>query len=194
MHRPGGFTERVAVPSSALHELARRTCRGDRGDGRAAGQRRARPVQRGAGRRAPARHHRLGNDRAGVPAGGQTARFPDVTWWTGPGSDSPRPNDSGPPRASWSFRRVRRDRRRRRGRGDARRGISHLRPGGTAVWLGLAESDSGFDGNLLVRSEHRVVGSFAYSPDDFTAALAMAGRLDLSWWTAGRWRIRWPRS
>src|SRR4029079_8967448 len=72
------------------------------------------------------------------------------------------------------------------GAGAPRRdGISHLRPGGTAVWLGLAESDSGFDGNLLVRSEHRVVGSFAYSPDDFPPALALAGRPGLSLGKAG---------
>jgi threonine dehydrogenase-like Zn-dependent dehydrogenase len=59
-----------------------------------------------------------------------------------------------------------------------------LRPGGTGVWLGLAESDAGFDGSDLVRSEKRVVGSFAYSPDDFAAAVSLAPRLDLGWATA----------
>jgi threonine dehydrogenase-like Zn-dependent dehydrogenase len=64
--------------------------------------------------------------------------------------------------------------------------LEGLRPGGTSIWLGLAEADSGFDGNGLVRAEKRVVGSFAYSPQDFTAAVAMASGLDLGWSTAIR--------
>lgn len=62
--------------------------------------------------------------------------------------------------------------------------VEGLRPGGTSVWLGLAEAGSGFDGNGLVRGEKRVVGSFAYSPEDFASAVAMAPRLDLGWSTA----------
>jgi threonine dehydrogenase-like Zn-dependent dehydrogenase len=62
--------------------------------------------------------------------------------------------------------------------------VEHTRPGGTSVWLGLAEADAGFDGNGLVRGEKRVVGSFAYSPDDFAAALTMAPSLQLDWATA----------
>lgn len=61
--------------------------------------------------------------------------------------------------------------------------VDRLRPGGTSVWLGLAEPDSGFDGNALVRGEKRVVGSFAYTPDDFAAALVRAQHLDLGWTT-----------
>ena len=34
-----------------------------------------------------------------------------------------------------------------------------------------------FDGNGLVRGEKRVVGSFAYTPADFTVALGLALRL-----------------
>jgi threonine dehydrogenase-like Zn-dependent dehydrogenase len=61
--------------------------------------------------------------------------------------------------------------------------IAHLRPAGTSVWLGLADAEAGFDGNDLVRSEKRVVGSFAYAADDFARALALAPLLDLSWST-----------
>ncbi|GIH16169.1 alcohol dehydrogenase catalytic domain-containing protein [Rugosimonospora africana] len=64
-----------------------------------------------------------------------------------------------------------------------RAGIDRVRPGGTCVWLGLADPDPGFDGNALVRQEKRVVGSFAYSPDDFATALALAAELDLDWTT-----------
>jgi threonine dehydrogenase-like Zn-dependent dehydrogenase len=61
--------------------------------------------------------------------------------------------------------------------------VQHLRPGGTAVWLGLTSTDAGFDANDLVRFEKRVLGSFAYTPDDFAAAVAMASQVDLSWGT-----------
>lgn len=62
--------------------------------------------------------------------------------------------------------------------------ISHLRSGGTTVWLGLAEEAAGFDGRDLVRSEKTAIGSFAYTPADFAAALEAAGDLDLSWTTS----------
>ena len=52
------------------------------------------------------------------------------------------------------------------------------------MWLGLAEPDAGFDGNGLVRGEKRVVGSFAYSPEDFATAVTLASSLDLGWATA----------
>ena len=62
--------------------------------------------------------------------------------------------------------------------------VEHVRPGGTSVWLGLAEAEAGFDGNGLVRGEKRVVGSFAYSPEDFADAVRLASSLDLGWATA----------
>lgn len=62
--------------------------------------------------------------------------------------------------------------------------VEHVRPGGTSVWLGLAEAEAGFDGNGLVRGEKRVVGSFAYSPEDFALAVSLASSLDLGWATA----------
>jgi threonine dehydrogenase-like Zn-dependent dehydrogenase len=64
-----------------------------------------------------------------------------------------------------------------------RTSVERLRPGGTTVWLGLAETGVGFDGNDLVRNEKRVLGSFAYTPADFAGALAMAPHLDLGWAT-----------
>jgi threonine dehydrogenase-like Zn-dependent dehydrogenase len=59
--------------------------------------------------------------------------------------------------------------------------VEHQRPGGTAIWLGLAASEPGFDANALVRSEKRVLGSFAYSDEEFAQATAMIGEWDLAW-------------
>jgi threonine dehydrogenase-like Zn-dependent dehydrogenase len=61
--------------------------------------------------------------------------------------------------------------------------VDRLKPAGTCVWVGLAEQEPGFDGNALVRMEKRVVGSFAYTPDEFASALALAPRVDLDWAT-----------
>jgi threonine dehydrogenase-like Zn-dependent dehydrogenase len=59
--------------------------------------------------------------------------------------------------------------------------VAHQRPGGVAVWLGLAEEEAGFDASALVRSEKRVLGSFAYSDGEFTAAMALVREWDLTW-------------
>ncbi len=59
--------------------------------------------------------------------------------------------------------------------------VERQRPGGVAVWLGLAEPDPGFDAAGLVRGEKRVLGSFAYSDDEFTATAQRLGEWDLSW-------------
>jgi threonine dehydrogenase-like Zn-dependent dehydrogenase len=61
--------------------------------------------------------------------------------------------------------------------------VERLRPGGTGIWIGLASTAPGFDGNALVRTEKRIVGSFAYHPDEFVDAIALAGRVDLDWTT-----------
>jgi len=61
--------------------------------------------------------------------------------------------------------------------------VTALRNGGTAVWLGLSSSDSGMDGAALVRGEKRVVGSFAYTPDEFDRAVDLAAGVDTSWTT-----------
>jgi threonine dehydrogenase-like Zn-dependent dehydrogenase len=59
--------------------------------------------------------------------------------------------------------------------------VRHQRPGGTAVWLGLAEEAAGFDANALIRAEKRVLGSFAYSDQEFGQAAELLRGWDLSW-------------
>jgi threonine dehydrogenase-like Zn-dependent dehydrogenase len=59
--------------------------------------------------------------------------------------------------------------------------VRHLRPGGTAVWLGLADDAAGFDANALIRAEKRVQGSFAYSDEEFARAAELLRDWDLSW-------------
>lgn len=59
--------------------------------------------------------------------------------------------------------------------------VARLSPGGTTVWLGLAAPEVTLDGNLLVRGERQVVGSFAYAPAEFAAAVELIGELDNSW-------------
>jgi threonine dehydrogenase-like Zn-dependent dehydrogenase len=59
--------------------------------------------------------------------------------------------------------------------------VAHQRPGGVAVWLGLAGEEAGFDGNALIRSEKRVLGSFAYHDEEFAQATARIGDWDLTW-------------
>ncbi len=61
--------------------------------------------------------------------------------------------------------------------------VEYLRPGGTAVWIGLLSPNAGFDGQEIVRAEKRVVGSYCYTPRDFDAALDLATRVPLDWAT-----------
>jgi len=53
--------------------------------------------------------------------------------------------------------------------------VELLRPGGTAVWIGLHGSDTGVDGLALIRTEKRVLGTFCYQDLDFRAAVSMIG-------------------
>lgn len=62
--------------------------------------------------------------------------------------------------------------------------IDLLRPGGTAVWIGLLSAESSFDGQEIVRSEKRVIGSYCYLPDDFATALALAEQVPADWTTS----------
>jgi threonine dehydrogenase-like Zn-dependent dehydrogenase len=64
-----------------------------------------------------------------------------------------------------------------------RTSVDHTRPGGTTVWLGLAEDAVTFSGNTVVRAEKIVRGSFAYTANEFAEAVELAPRLDLSWTT-----------
>lgn len=65
-----------------------------------------------------------------------------------------------------------------------RTSLAHLRPGGTAIWIGLAQDDVEVSGNSVVRNEQVIRGSFAYTPAEFAEAVAIAPSLDLSWTTA----------
>ena len=62
--------------------------------------------------------------------------------------------------------------------------VAHQRPGGAAVWLGLLDTDAGFEGPDLVRGEKQVLGSFAYSDEEFRRAADLVGGWDLSWVSA----------
>ena len=59
--------------------------------------------------------------------------------------------------------------------------VQHQRPGGVAVWLGLAEQAAGFDAPALVRGEKSVLGSFGYTDDEFDGATALLRDANLSW-------------
>jgi threonine dehydrogenase-like Zn-dependent dehydrogenase len=59
--------------------------------------------------------------------------------------------------------------------------VDRQRPGGLAVWLGLADAEPGYDAAALVRSEKRVIGSFAYSDEEFAEAAGLLGGWDLAW-------------
>lgn len=59
--------------------------------------------------------------------------------------------------------------------------LAALRPGGSAVWLGLAEDQSAISGHTVVRQEQSILGSFAYADADFAEAIELAPKLDLSW-------------
>lgn len=66
-----------------------------------------------------------------------------------------------------------------------RQGIDMVEPGGRVVWIGLHEDDTVVPGNLIVRKEIEVVGSFSYSDLDFQRALTLietkAVTADSSW-------------
>jgi threonine dehydrogenase-like Zn-dependent dehydrogenase len=59
--------------------------------------------------------------------------------------------------------------------------VLHVRPGGAAVWIGLNQPAPGFDALALVRTEKRVLGSFAYTDDDFNHAIGLLRDWDLTW-------------
>lgn len=53
-----------------------------------------------------------------------------------------------------------------------------LRPGGTAVWIGLHGPDTGVDGMAVIRTEKRVLGTFCYQDLDYRAAVARIAALE----------------
>lgn len=62
-----------------------------------------------------------------------------------------------------------------------RMAMGHLRPGGTCVWIGLHSPDAGFDGQDLIRTEKRVVGTFCYHDVDYRHAIDFVRGLDPAW-------------
>jgi threonine dehydrogenase-like Zn-dependent dehydrogenase len=64
-----------------------------------------------------------------------------------------------------------------------RQSLELLRPGGTAVWVGLHGADPGFDGLSLIRTEKRVLGTFCYQDQDFRAAVDRVATLSADWIT-----------
>jgi threonine dehydrogenase-like Zn-dependent dehydrogenase len=64
--------------------------------------------------------------------------------------------------------------------------VDRLRPGGTAVWIGLHGPEAGFDGQALIRSEKRIVATFAYLERDFAAAVDLAAGLEDTSWVTSR--------
>ena len=68
------------------------------------------------------------------------------------------------------------------GTSDTRRAsVSQLRPGGTAVWIGLHHPDAGLDTLALIRNEQRVLGTFCYQEQDYRAAILRAATLEPDW-------------
>jgi threonine dehydrogenase-like Zn-dependent dehydrogenase len=61
--------------------------------------------------------------------------------------------------------------------------VLRVRPGGQAIWIGLARAEATIDGNDLVRGERHIVGSFAYGPAEFAEAVALSAECDLGWST-----------
>jgi threonine dehydrogenase-like Zn-dependent dehydrogenase len=62
-----------------------------------------------------------------------------------------------------------------------RASVDLLRPGGTAVWIGLHGSDTGVDGLGVIRQEKRILGTFAYEDQDFRAAISRVATLSGEW-------------
>jgi 2-desacetyl-2-hydroxyethyl bacteriochlorophyllide A dehydrogenase len=72
------------------------------------------------------------------------------------------------------------------GRGDVRAAaLRTVRPGGAVVWVGQAEEEVTVNGGDLVRSERKIFGTYAYTGEDFSAALALlaSGRVDAITWS-----------
>lgn len=61
--------------------------------------------------------------------------------------------------------------------------VERCRPGGSAVWIGLAADDVSLAGNPIVRGGKHINGSFAYTPEEFDTAVRLAPSLDLAWGT-----------
>ncbi len=59
--------------------------------------------------------------------------------------------------------------------------VALIRPGGTAVWLGLHGEDSEVDELAMIRNEKQIVTSFCYDRNDFEIAVRLASELKPDW-------------
>jgi threonine dehydrogenase-like Zn-dependent dehydrogenase len=62
--------------------------------------------------------------------------------------------------------------------------VLRVRPGGHAVWIGLARAEATIEGNELVRGQRTILGSFGYRHEEFTEAVALCADCDLGWATS----------
>jgi threonine dehydrogenase-like Zn-dependent dehydrogenase len=56
-----------------------------------------------------------------------------------------------------------------------------VRPGGTAMWVGLHGPDADLDGRAMIRNELRVLTTFGYSSHEFAIAVDFVSRLTPDW-------------
>jgi len=61
--------------------------------------------------------------------------------------------------------------------------VLRVRPGGHAVWIGLARAEATIEGNELVRGQRTILGSFGYRSEEFAEAVALSADCDLGWST-----------
>lgn len=59
--------------------------------------------------------------------------------------------------------------------------VESIRPGGTAIFLGLHSDAPGFDGRDVIRNEKRVAGSFCYTDADFSEAVPLSSAVRAEW-------------
>ena len=72
------------------------------------------------------------------------------------------------------------------GRSDVRAAaLKAVCPGGVVVWIGQAEEEVTVNGGDLLRAERRIQGSYGYTPEDFSKAVAALadGRIDTTSWS-----------
>lgn len=62
-----------------------------------------------------------------------------------------------------------------------RNAVESVRPGGTAVLVGLHSPEFAVAGGPVVAGERTIRGSFAYTPDEFIESIGLARSLDTRW-------------
>jgi threonine dehydrogenase-like Zn-dependent dehydrogenase len=59
--------------------------------------------------------------------------------------------------------------------------VDLVRPGGTAVWMGLHGPEDDVDGQAMIRTEKRIIASFCYTAAEFVTATEIAAGLETPW-------------